>query len=403
MVARGERIEPTILRLFSNALAGSIKDVQIKWDVRVMQAPEHPILFQGKSCSIFARLEDEGQEVKTVKISGRTTSGTKEWVIDILPITDKNLPVSKLWARQRIRDLEEGHTLLGGSCRKERVEEVTAKEIIEISRKYGIISSKTSFVGVEKRPKSKKSTSEIVLRKVPAMLTSGWGGQAFRPQYANAPLSFMQSGANQSLSVAESCLFAYHNRDLLLEILSLQRPGGGFKIEASVRMLLQIPPSDQENFVSCKSNEIRAISLNKLEVQMRIYAEEIADITHCLQDQINRIKGIAEGQSNEIMGITKRIQEMLQVASLKSEEMRAVALKIEELNMVDLVEMLETMMVLHLLEIGFNSRRSEWEGITEKSRNWIEAKKRILMPMVANQMETCVGDFVKDNFRGAAV
>ena len=100
----------------------------------------------------------------------------KEWVVDIQPVTEKDLAVSKLWAREKIRDLEEGYEAQNGSQQKERVDVRTAAEIIEISRKYGIISSKTSFIGIEMRPKSEKSNSKIVLRKVPAMLTMGWGG-----------------------------------------------------------------------------------------------------------------------------------------------------------------------------------------------------------------------------------
>ncbi|MFH1025684.1 MAG: VIT domain-containing protein, partial [Nitrospirota bacterium] len=393
MVAPGEKIEPKILRLFGNALAGGIRNIHIDWNAEVKQAPENPVLFQGQYCSIFARFKDANQEAKSVKISGRTMSGMKEWVVGIQPVTEKNISVSKLWARERIRDLEEGHAVLCGSRRKERVEEITAKEIIEISRKYGIISSKTSLVGVEKRPKSKRSASEIVLRKVPAMLTTGWGGHAARPQFEGTLFSF-------SLTSFDAPPSPRRKVDPLLEILSLQRPGGGFNIEMPVGELLQLSRSELRKFVSDKSNEIKRMASAKLEEMIRIQAEEIARIMEYIIDQTRMIRRIAAGQIEEIISITAKVKEMLKDASAKSEEMRAIAYEIEKLNSMDYFEILETMIVLHMLEFGFAARRSEWEGVVEKSRNFFEAQKRTFMPIVAHQMEDWVQDFVKGRLKG---
>lgn len=405
MVAPGEKIEPSILKLFGNALAGSIKDIKIEWGVEVKQAPENPVLFQGHHYSIFARLKEPHQEVKSLKISGRTMSGKKEWTVDIQQIQEKNLPMPKMWARERIRDLEEGLGVPTGSRRKERIEGMRAKEIIEISKKYGIISNKTSFVGIEERPKAKRATSEIVLRKVPAMLTTGWGGYAPVPQHTKKSAMLRPLGLEtlycfsdaMEMSGSESRLSIRLKTatDLFLKILSLQRPDGGFNIEEPVGKLLHLSNSDIRRFVSDRSNELRRIVSAELEGLMRTRADEIEKLLIISAEQARVIREIGADQIEEVMRITSRVEYTFKDASAKFDEIKSIAHEIEKLNYTDYSETLETMIVLHLLEIGFAERRSEWEEITMKSRKWIDDRKRTFVPIAVRQMEDWVHEFLE--------
>ncbi len=48
--------------------------------------------------------------------------------------------------------------------------------IVSLSKKYRVLSSLTSYVAVETRKEKDKAKGEIVLRKVPVMVTMGWHG-----------------------------------------------------------------------------------------------------------------------------------------------------------------------------------------------------------------------------------
>jgi len=63
----------------------------------------------------------------------------------------------------------------GSKTKGEKGEEVEGG-IIRLSRDFGILSRETSFVAIEKRAGDQKTRGEVILRKVPVMLTRGWGG-----------------------------------------------------------------------------------------------------------------------------------------------------------------------------------------------------------------------------------
>ena len=59
-----------------------------------------------------------------------------------------------------------------------------AEKLVELSRRYSLLSSRTSFVAIEQR--EVKTDQPAVLRRVPVALTQGWGGIP-RTQAAPAP------------------------------------------------------------------------------------------------------------------------------------------------------------------------------------------------------------------------
>ena len=75
-----------------------------------------------------------------------------------------------------IREYEEGGAIIRGSSQHQRKQGLANQLVIELSKKYGIISRSTSFVAVEERCAEKKTTSQAILRKFPVLLTNGWGG-----------------------------------------------------------------------------------------------------------------------------------------------------------------------------------------------------------------------------------
>jgi hypothetical protein len=86
-------------------------------------------------------------------------------------------PVVTLWARERIRDIEEGQQVGSRGSRQKRPKTESWKlEVIALAREFGLSSSLTSWIAIEEREEKDRQTGEIVLRKVPTLVTVGWHG-----------------------------------------------------------------------------------------------------------------------------------------------------------------------------------------------------------------------------------
>jgi Ca-activated chloride channel family protein len=255
----GERIEPKVLRAFQKLEEEALEDVAGDWGVGSLeQVPKEPLCYSGSPVSIFARQAGgEAPQGKVLKIHGKIAGVKKEWEI---PFSDqgegKSLPIPVLWARERIRELEEGGNLsIGGSRQRERKETKIRDTIIELSKKYSLLSTMTSFVAVEEREEKEKSTGEIVLRKVPALVTIGWHGlgRMISPA-ASMNASIMMSyepAVREEMSslpfIEDAQVFNYpalarrvqssktpQKTDLLMDILSLQSAQGGLPMNERV-------------------------------------------------------------------------------------------------------------------------------------------------------------------------
>ena len=86
---------------------------------------------------------------------------------------DEAIPL--IWARNSIRDLESDFGRPRGS-RQKRSRRDSLTKLIDISMEYGVLSSETSFVGVEDREEEQRSDRPAELRRVPVAITTGWHG-----------------------------------------------------------------------------------------------------------------------------------------------------------------------------------------------------------------------------------
>lgn len=174
----GERIEPKFVRLFGRLLSPALSDVTIDWiDGRVIQAPaDVPPVFAGSRLLVYA-FAAAGARPLAARLSGTTHDGatTFEIPLDTAPLVPGRT-VARLAARARIRELEEGDEWLNarGSRQTQRKESAARTEIIDLSVRYGLISRETSFVAIERR--ETPVHGDVQLRRVPVVLTSGWGG-----------------------------------------------------------------------------------------------------------------------------------------------------------------------------------------------------------------------------------
>ncbi len=170
----GERIEAKVLRMFSRVRVPGV-EVEISWEgLDVDQAPVvPPPVFIGESVSCFGRFQDSGPGQVSLTVGG------KSWTLPIRPEdATEDFLVPTLWARHRIRDLESGLTGRGGSFQRLKTKERRRREeMVELGRRYGLLSSATSYVAIEERPPGERSDLVAELRKIPVALTTGWGGE----------------------------------------------------------------------------------------------------------------------------------------------------------------------------------------------------------------------------------
>ncbi len=174
----GERIEPKVLRMFKRVRTPAFQSVRIEWGgMEVEQAPvEVPPVFAGEAVTVFARVRSGQASEVTLH------ADDKRWTVALdLETAQAGSPLPKLWARHAIRDLEDGKSLRRGSNQRrggsgEDDSARTARRVLELGQRYGLMSSLTSYVAVEVRAEADKSAGQAQLRRVPVALTKGWGG-----------------------------------------------------------------------------------------------------------------------------------------------------------------------------------------------------------------------------------
>jgi Ca-activated chloride channel family protein len=196
----GERIEPKVVRQFGRLLSPALTDVRMSWGgLDARQAPSiMPPVFAGDRLVLYALVRARNVDRATLRLSA--TSPTGPLVFDVVfdPSTvTAGTTVATLAARARIRELEESPEWAGarGSRQQDRKAAGVSREIVELAKKYSLISRETSFVAVERR--TTPVVGEIALRRIPIALTSGWGGvsrlvgASAHWQVASAPMQHM--------------------------------------------------------------------------------------------------------------------------------------------------------------------------------------------------------------------
>jgi Ca-activated chloride channel family protein len=359
LIATQERIEPKVLRLFQKVMAGRITNLKIECGAEIDQTPAYPIAYMRQGTSIFAKVKDGNFQSKSVGIKQYNREGSilREWNIDLEEVNNQEMPVSKLWAREKIQEIEEGSGSLEGSRQRQRSDSRKHMDVVDISLKYGIISRSTSFFGIEKKSDAEETTSNMALRFVPTYVTDGWHGTRSAPKFsrrsqaqysirqvqeshvseqvADAMPAFLRRQSSDTVlsmpfSLAaqgiRNVLSHIRKRDPLMDILSLQRVGGGFDIDRAVGDLLQISHS--------------------------------------------------------------RLQSFADDMSVK--------------NHPDRIGILATAIVLAILELKFGARRDEWDGVVSKSRSWLQDQIAEVSPTIDQEpLEDWVRKFVKDRLKAS--
>lgn len=164
----GERIEDKVIRQFSRIHEPFISELSIKdidgSDLEVV--PDIPLrLHASETYSFTAALEDY-KIPESVIVEGRFKDNPYSRTISVSGQVEGRILALK-WAKEKIRSLEK---LLGSG--NGRREQLIKKDIINVSLKYGILSTLTSFVAVYKRPSKWGGIPKTVV--VPVCLPEGW-------------------------------------------------------------------------------------------------------------------------------------------------------------------------------------------------------------------------------------
>jgi Ca-activated chloride channel homolog len=302
----GERMGAKILHLFGKISEHSIEPA-IDWgNSKADQAPADPVIYARTRTSVFARFEGDHDFGEKIEVTADVQSHSRRWSVPILPVSEDHPALPLLWARERIRELEDAETYPPGkgSRQTDRKRGSLASQVIALSKAYGILSRHTSFVAVEEREEKDLTTGEILLRKIPVLVTMGWHGmrglrqplrQYFHPGGGHRPLGI----ANASMWVGDRGVDSFDYDvsfalsapppptapsdpafEMVMSILKGQRAKGGFKISKKLArelgIFLEAVLHDSEQMTSSANVDKNVLLWSALLLQIleRCFAEQ---------------------------------------------------------------------------------------------------------------------------------
>ncbi len=335
----GQRIEPAVLSMFSDIMATCIDDLKFEWKSRnVDQAPDSFVVSLGRPTTVFCRIRGRARKTETLAVKGCVNGRQVHWDLKIQDPPSDQLPIPTLWARERIRDLEEAQAaaLHLGSRQRERKSQQAAAAIVGISKQYGLLSSLTSYVAVEKRKGEARTTGEVVLRRVPALITTGWHGIWGLP-------AFELIGADLGLSGPSAMPGPQLDHGIKFSVADYT---ARFQMPARRSRSRLKPPLDEER--------LEASLLKILALQL------------------------AEGGFE----IDRGVGSML---GIRVRDLRKMAKEMEVNVEVDRFRLLCTALIVHVLGAHFAGLRDQWEGAAEKSVRWLDDKVKRGNPTIKRE------------------
>jgi Ca-activated chloride channel family protein len=176
MIFPGERIEPKVMRMFERVRM-PVLEAHVDWaGLSVEQAPSRvPPVFAGESLTVFARIASgHASEVSLVV-------GDRRFVVPLdLERAELGGPIPVLWAREAIRELDDQTSTRGSAQHRPEADQRRERRLVELGKRYGLLSSRTSYVAVEERAPGERTQSDAELRRIPVALTTGWGDLSAR-------------------------------------------------------------------------------------------------------------------------------------------------------------------------------------------------------------------------------
>jgi hypothetical protein len=303
----------------------------------VAQAPHEvsPVFADGRVL-LYGRL-GKGAKAGAVRLHATGVDGE---VNLSLPLDAADVPegtlVSTLWARQAIRDLEEGRSALHGrrGSRQRRGlgldDERVKAEIVRLGTTYGLVSRHTSFVAVETRDNPPEG--EPRLRRIPLALTRGWHG-VDEHFVCHASLCLPPQGGRIRYSLAAPS----EGEELLLAVEEARLPHGDSGYEATEA---DVPFFDRGDTPSPERPMDRLVALQCADGSWTP-SRRHSEVTGLAPDAVDRLWPVTDGPA---AGIAKELLG------------RGVA----------------TATALLWLERESADHADEWRLLAEKAREWLD-------------------------------
>ncbi len=189
----GERIEPALMRQMARLTTAGSLDVSLDWGglpVDLVAPAAVPPLYPGTPVTVFARVPAgrldaaagpgrDGGPVEVALVAAGPEGRERFAAAADLREARPDAAVPRLFARQAIRDLEEGRVPAAarGSRQRDRREGRAKDLLVDLATRYTLMSSRTSFVAVEERVgEAGADLPAAELRRIPVALLADWHG-----------------------------------------------------------------------------------------------------------------------------------------------------------------------------------------------------------------------------------
>ena len=184
-ISGNERIEDKVLRTFSRIDSPMVTEVAVDWGgAEVQTAPEIPPLFDGDLLRVLARAP--GRVPTEITLRCQLPGGPQSWTLAVpQPTSDENV-IATAWARSMIEAWDDAAAPTSRPAGREASSE---RRLVNISKQFSVLCSRTSFVAVEHRSLEDRNAGMPELRRVPLKLAHGWGGIEMCAAGAGAPVA----------------------------------------------------------------------------------------------------------------------------------------------------------------------------------------------------------------------
>lgn len=169
LIHPGERIDEKVVATFARATAATVRNLSVK--LRNLEAGElapeqHSTLVDGEAWTLFGRYVAAGEGVAQL----RGELDGKPWTLDVpmrLPERDSHPALPRLWASERIRDLQAMQV-------QGRRADAMKDRIVKLAVENGVSSPHTSFLVVETRTGERRSQGAAQTRFIPVSAPGDW-------------------------------------------------------------------------------------------------------------------------------------------------------------------------------------------------------------------------------------
>jgi Ca-activated chloride channel family protein len=211
MIHPGERIDDKVLATFARAVAPRVTGVKLRWegiDADELTPSALPPLVDGEPWVLLGRFSKErsGAAILEGELDGRP------WRMRVPVDLSEPAPrpsLVKLWAAERVRDLEgievtgRRETRVDIARESARVDRHALKErVIELAVAHGVSSKYTAFIVVEKREGDRRAGGVPEVRQVPVHEPAGWAAFPKTKSAIRGRATKMKISAGVAYSVA---------------------------------------------------------------------------------------------------------------------------------------------------------------------------------------------------------